>query len=105
MTVRKERIRQGDIFLRLKIILTYKCHNCGVGRSLANFLKDHDHLLYEQYIMEKFKEGSTGKGTATPNPKIQNFQNRNLLKRDTDLEKISDLNIFHPARAYLEKTK
>ena len=87
---------------KIKNNFTYKCHNCGVGRSLANFLKDHDHLLYEQYIMEKFKEGSTGKGTATPNPKFK-FSEPKFVKRDTDLEKISDLNIFHPARAYLEQ--
>ena len=87
---------------KIKNNFTYKCHNCGVGRSLANFLKDHDHLLYDQYIMEKFKEGSTGKGTATPNPKFK-FRETKFVKRDTDLERISDLNISHPARAYLEK--
>ena len=97
---RKNKAR-GYLF-KIKNNFTYKCHNCGVGRSLANFLKDHDHLLYEQYIMEKFKEGSTGKGTATPNPKFK-FPEPKFVKRDTDLEKISDLNIFHPARAYLEK--
>ena len=52
--------------------------------------------------MEKFKEGSTGKGTATPNPKF-NFSKPKFVKTNTDLEKISDLNITHPARVYLEK--
>jgi len=87
---------------KIKNNFTYKCHNCGVGRSLANFLKDHDVNLYDQYIMEKFKEGSTGKGTATPNPKF-NFSKPKFVKTNTDLEKISDLNITHPARIYLEK--
>jgi len=87
---------------KIKNNFTYKRHNCGVGRSLANFLKDHDVNLYDQYIMEKFKEGSTGKGTATPNPKF-NFSKPKFVKTNTDLEKISDLNITHPARVYLEK--
>ena len=86
---------------KIKNNFTYKCHNCGVGRSLANFLKDQDQHLYEQYIMEKFKEGSTGKGTATPSPKF-NFTEPKFVKRDTNLEKISSLNISHPARVYLE---
>ena len=86
---------------KIKNNFTYKCHNCGVGRSLANFLKDQDQHLYEQYIMEKFKEGSTGKGTATPSPKF-NFKEPKFVKRDTGLEKISSLNISHPARVYLE---
>ena len=80
----------------------YKCHNCGVGRTLSNFLKDQDSFLHDQYIMEKFKEGRTGKGTVTPNPKF-NFKEPKFRKGDIDLEKISDLNTSHPAREYLEQ--
>ena len=87
---------------KIKNNFTYKCHNCGVGRSLANFLKDQDIHLYEQYIMEKFKEGKTGKGTATPSPKFD-FKEPKFVKRDTNLEKISSLNNSHPARVYLEQ--
>jgi len=87
---------------KIKNNFTYKCHNCGIGRSLANFIKDQDLHLHDQYIMEKFKEGSTGKGTATPNPKL-NFSPPKFSKGDVDLEKISDLNTSHPARVYLEQ--
>jgi len=97
---RKNKAR-GYLF-KIKNNFTYKCHNCGVGRSLANFLKDQDTHLYEQYIMEKFKEGKTGKGTATPSPKFD-FKEPKFVKRDTDLEKISSLNNSHPARVYLEQ--
>jgi len=97
---RKNKAR-GYLF-KIKNNFTYKCHNCGVGRSLSNFLKDQDTHLYEQYVMEKFKEGSTGKGTATPNPKFE-FKEPKFVKRDTGLEKISSLNNSHPARVYLEE--
>ena len=80
----------------------YKCHNCGVGRTLSNFLKDQDSFLHDQYVMEKFKDGSTGKGTITPNPKF-NFSSPKFHRGDVDLEKISKLNTSHPAREYLEK--
>ena len=43
--------------------------------------------------MEKFKEGSTGKGTSYTQSKIQ-ISEPKFVKRDTDLEKISDLSIF-----------
>ena len=99
---KKRRNKARGYLFKIKNNFTYKCHNCGVGRSLANFFKDQDVNLYDQYIMEKFKEGSTGKGTATPNPKF-NFSNPKFVKINTDLEKISDLNITHPARVYLEK--
>ena len=80
----------------------YKCHNCGVGRTLANFIKDQDSFLHDQYVMEKFKEGRTGKGTVTPNPKF-NFSSPNFHGGDVNLEKISELNTSHEAREYLEK--
>ena len=97
---RKNKAR-GYLF-KIKNNFTYKCHNCGVGRSLANFIKDQDSSLYDQYIMEKFKEGTSGKGTTTPTPKF-NFSPPKFSKGDVDLEKISDLNTSHPAREYLEK--
>ena len=87
---------------KIKNNFTYKCHNCGVGRSLANFIKDQDSSLYDQYIMEKFKEGSTGKGTKTPNPKF-NFSEPKFVSKRVDLERISELNTEHPARVYLEQ--
>ena len=97
---RKNKAR-GYLF-KIKNDFVYKCHNCGLGRTLSNFLKDQDSFLHDQYIMEKFKEGSTGKGTVTPNPKFD-FKPPNFHKGDVDLEKISDLNTEHPAREYLEK--
>ena len=37
--------------------LIVHCHNCGYGRTLPNFLKEIDPLLYKEFIMTKFKEG------------------------------------------------
>ena len=87
---------------KIKNDFVYKCHNCGMGRTLSNFIKDQDSFLHDQYVMEKFKEGKSGKGTTVPNPKL-NFSEPKFVKRDTDLQKISDLNSSHPARIYLEK--
>ena len=98
----KRRNKARGYLFKIKNNFTYKCHNCGVGRSLANFLRDQDTHLYDQYIMEKFKEGSTGKGTKTPNPKFT-FTEPKFVTKKVDLEKISDLNISHPARVYLEQ--
>ena len=98
----KRRNKARGYLFKIKNNFTYKCHNCGVGRSLANFIKDQDSYLHDQYIMEKFKEGRTGKGTATPNPKLT-FSAPKFNKKRIDLEKISDLNISHPARVYLEQ--
>ena len=78
----------------------FKCHNCGVSRSFTNFLKDQDVVLYDQYIMERYKSGLTGKGTTTPNPVVKSSKPK-FVKKDFDLPRISELNKEHPAKAYL----
>ena len=101
----KNKNRARGFFYRMKSDMVFKCHNCGVGRTLANFLKDIDTNLHDQYIMERFKSGTTGRGSNTPEPKF-NFQKPVFSKTIlSDLEKISDLNIVHPAREYLLKRK
>ena len=39
----------------------YKCHNCGVGTTFANFLKDVDIILHKQYTVERWISGENGK--------------------------------------------
>ena len=82
----------------------YKCHNCGVSKSFTNFLKDQDTMLHDQYVMERYKSGLTGKATSAPIPVIPSSK-PNFTKKDFDLERISELNKSHPARTYLEKRK
>jgi hypothetical protein len=82
----------------------YKCHNCGVSKSFTNFLKDIDSSLYDQYIMERYKNGSTGKGSNTPEPKFI-FEKPKFTKKAFDLPSIAELNKEHSARIYLENRK
>jgi len=82
----------------------YKCHNCGVSKSFTNFLKDIDSTLYDQYIMERYKNGSAGKGSNTPEPKFT-FEKPKFTKKAFDLPSIAELNKEHSARIYLEDRK
>lgn len=88
----------------------FKCHNCGVSKSFAKFLQDHSVGLYDQYIVERYKEGTTGKGRRVPNPKFD-FVKPNFKETVTEttvldsLEKVSDLNNSHPAKEYLLQRK
>ena len=80
----------------------FKCHNCGVTRSFTYFLKDRDPPLYDEYVMERYKEGLTGKGTVTPEPNFT-FVKPKFRKKDIcdELVKISELNTSHRAKKYL----
>jgi hypothetical protein len=84
----------------------FRCHNCGVVKTLTNFIKDQDPVIYKQYVMERYKNGSVGKRSNTPVPKFD-FEKPefNKQKYTIDLESIADLNKEHPARKYLEKSR
>ena len=39
--------------------------------SFSKFLEIYDPELHERYVLERYKAGSTGKGTRCPNPKFK----------------------------------
>ena len=94
----KHKNKARGYFFRLKQDMVFKCHNCGVGRTLPNFLKDQAPDLYDEYIMERYKKGSTGKGSYVPKPKFE----KPVFKKKGHLPSIEELNRGHPAREYLE---
>ena len=82
--------------------LFYRCHNCGVGRSLSSFLKDQAPDLHSQYMLESF----TGSKTYT---KRQIKLEESTFDKPVfnvspgqDLPTIDRLDFEHPARKYLE---
>ena len=53
--------------------LFYRCHNCGVGTNVANFLKHIDPTIHDEYVFEKYKSGATSNTyhrTSSPAPRI-----------------------------------
>ncbi len=93
----KHKNKARGYFFRVKADMVYKCHNCGVSRTLPNFLKDQAPDLHDEYIMERYKEGTTGKGSYVPKPKFK----KPVFKKQGELVKVSDLNKEHSAYQYL----
>ena len=93
-------------FFEYKDSFVFKCHNCGVTKSFAKFLQDHSVGLYDQYILERYKEGTTGRGRRVADPKFV-FAKPEFVKTVSEktifdsLPKLSDLNTTHPAKEYL----
>lgn len=97
----KNKNRARGFLYSKKADMVYKCHNCGIGRTFANFLKDLDTSLHDEYVMERFKSGLTGKGTVVAEPKFE-FKKPVFEKTPlSDLENVSELNNSHPAKEYL----
>jgi len=71
----------------------FKCHNCGASLSFNNFLKQIDPTLYKQYILEKFKEGHTGRNFVVEEPEFE-FK-KPVFRKKIDLPKASDYKISY----------
>jgi hypothetical protein len=102
---KKNKNRARGYFFPKKGSYIFKCHNCGVGRTLPNFLKDHDSSLYDEYVLEAYREGVTGKGTKIPLPEFKFDKPRFKTNIFSDLHRVSDLNTTHQARKFLERRK
>lgn len=87
----------------------YMCHNCGASMSFANFLKNQNVSLYEEYVMEKWKEGKTNAGSHNHEKEIKydfDFKPKFSTKCQFDYgERLTDLHTSHPARHYCDNRK
>ena len=83
-----------------KADMNFKCHNCGASTTFSNFLKTLDPNLHKQYVLEKFKERNTGKGSIIEEPKF-NFK-KPVFRKKLDLPRASEVQL---AKEYLERRK
>ena len=70
---------RGFIF-RKENNLIYKCHNCGKGASLGNFLKHLDPKIYNDYIFEKYRKKTSMYNKSMNNPSILEREPSHLRK-------------------------
>ena len=97
---KKHKNKARGYLYQVKTNTNYKCHNCGASLSFNNFLKQIDVALHKQYVLEKFKEGHTGKNFVVEEPKFE-FK-KPVFTKDIDLPKASEVPV---AKEYLEKRK
>ena len=67
---KKSKTKARAYFYQVKNDMFFKCHNCGEGQSLMNFLKFIDPKKYEEYLLERYK----GSAPSTPQPKFDDFK-------------------------------
>jgi len=97
----KHKNKTRGYLYNIKNDYNFKCHNCGYSRTFTNFLKDIDPIMYDQYVMERYKKGITGKRSNTPEPEF-NFKKPSFSKKYFDIPRISDLDSEHIAVKYLK---
>ena len=98
----KSKTKARAYLYRVKNDMFFKCHNCGQGQNLANFIKFVDPKLYESYLLERYKKSAP----ATPKPKFD-FKPTKFTDQTPidDLKSIKDLPEDHPARLYCVNRK
>ena len=100
----KHRNKARGYFFVMKQRMVYKCHNCGIGRTAPNFLKDIAPEIYGEYQIEKYRQGRTGKGTTTEKLEVPD-STPYFAKKTIDLTSVDQLNNGHPAKEYLLSRK
>ena len=97
---KKNKTKTRGYLYTIKADVNYRCHNCGASMTFSNFLKEIDPVIHKQYVFERFKQGSTGRGTVVEEP-VFNFE-KPTFKTTIDLPLASTVDI---SRTYLEKRK
>ena len=99
---KKSKTKARAYLYRVKNDMFFKCHNCGEGQSLTNFLKFLDNKKYEQYLLERYK----GSAPSTPQPKFNDFKPKFKEVDILDgLTPVSELKDNHPVKQYVIKRK
>jgi hypothetical protein len=98
----KNKTKARAYLYRVKNDMFFKCHNCGMGQNLANFIKFIDPKLHNEYILERYKNSAP----ATPEPKFDFKQPVfKEVKIIEELDTISELSSDHPAKEYIINRK
>ena len=95
---KKSQTKARGFIFRKENSMIYKCHNCGVGASFKNFLRQVDSKIYNEYILERYKKKEV-------EPDITQFRKPRFLLGDSPLKsliKVSTLEHNHPVKKFLE---
>lgn len=96
----KNKSKARGYFYSVKNNTNYKCHNCGINVSLNNYLKMVDVNLHDQYCLDKYMAGHTGKNFTAEEPKFKFEQPK--FKQSLNLPRASE---NQKSKKYLEERK
>lgn len=100
----KNKLRARGYIFRAKSDLFCKCHNCGHSTNIGNLIKYVDPILYDEYVLERYKAGAVKQNSHKDVSKIiPQKQTSTLLEDDilSPLKRLDTLDISHPAVKYV----
>jgi len=99
----KNKLKARGYIYRSKADLFCKCHNCGHSTNIGNLIKYVDPILYDEYVLERYKAGASKytdhKDVTTIVPETKTV----LLEDDilSPLKRLDLLDESHPAVQYV----
>lgn len=105
---KSNKLKARGYIYKMKAGLAVKCHKCGHSTNLGNLIKYVDPVLYQEYVLENYKESgaprSSHKSAEVAIPTI--IKPVELSDAILDpLKRIDKLSIDHPAVKYVIKRK
>lgn len=115
---KKSKTKARGYFLKRDGKYHYMCHNCEANRSIDNFLKEMNPMLYQEYKLEVLKEKQEVLDVLNPDklPDLPSavddcadvtskYQTKLGSKPLKELKAVSKLNWNHPAAMYVKNRK
>ena len=99
----KKKTKARGYLYRVKDMMLYRCHNCGVSTTFGKLLEKLDADTYKRYIFERYSNGEqahTMHDTIEYQPVV--IKETTLL--DT-VKTVSRLSLDHPVRKYMQMRK
>jgi transcription elongation factor Elf1 len=100
----KNKLKARGFIYKAKNDLFVKCHNCGYGTNLGNFIKYVDSQLYDEYVLERYKSGASKYNDHKDIAETNVVLTPSKLLEDDILDGLKRLDILdedHPAVQYL----
>ena len=99
----KKKTKARGYLYRVKDMMLYRCHNCGLSTTFGKLLQKVDAEVCKQYILARYKNGETER-TMFDTPEYQPVVIKETTLLDT-LKSVSRLSPEHPVRNYLKSRK
>ena len=102
----KNKLKARGYIYRKGSDLFVKCHNCQYGSNLGNLIKHVDPVLYNEYVLERYKSGATRYNAHKDITQILPEETE-LLEDDilSGLTRLDRMDEKHPAVKYLINRK
>lgn len=103
----KHKLKARGYIYRKKSDLFVKCHNCGHGTNLGNLIKYVDPVLYDEYVLERYKSGATKHNAHKDVAAILPEETKVELS-DSVLDSLTRIDMLaddHPALKYVRDRK